>query len=156
MYFHRCFRGTYLICQHVRLPWWWRQYVTRNVVKHVQDSTYYSEAHPRRYKSSRSSPWEPKIASSYSSVCKCSHNRNATVLFFLPSVLRTLLYMFRRHMAIFNVVIKLNYTPWPESTSELYQPSDRRLSVKLVPTFADGRVSRSQRGWSPTAVVSIF
>jgi hypothetical protein len=28
-------------------------------------------------------------------------------------------------------------TLWPESTSELYQQSDRRLSVKLVPTFAD-------------------
>jgi hypothetical protein len=27
--------------------------------------------------------------------------------------------------------------PWPESTSELYQPSDRRLSAKLMPTFAD-------------------
>jgi hypothetical protein len=26
---------------------------------------------------------------------------------------------------------------WPESMSELYQPSDRRLSEKLVPTFAD-------------------
>jgi hypothetical protein len=28
-------------------------------------------------------------------------------------------------------------TPWSESTSELYQPSDRRLPAKLVPTFAD-------------------
>jgi hypothetical protein len=27
--------------------------------------------------------------------------------------------------------------PWPESASELYRPSDRRLSDKLVPTFAD-------------------
>jgi hypothetical protein len=27
--------------------------------------------------------------------------------------------------------------PWPESASELYQPSDRLLSAKLVPTFAD-------------------
>jgi hypothetical protein len=26
-------------------------------------------------------------------------------------------------------------TPWPESASELYRPSDRRLSVTLVPTF---------------------
>jgi hypothetical protein len=26
--------------------------------------------------------------------------------------------------------------PWPESASELYRPSDRRLSEKLVPTFA--------------------
>jgi hypothetical protein len=27
-------------------------------------------------------------------------------------------------------------TPWPESARELYRPSDRRLSAKLVPTFA--------------------
>jgi hypothetical protein len=30
-----------------------------------------------------------------------------------------------------------NTTPWPESASDLYRPSDRRLSAKLVPTFAD-------------------
>jgi hypothetical protein len=28
-------------------------------------------------------------------------------------------------------------TPWPESASELYRPSDRRLSAKSLPTFAD-------------------
>jgi hypothetical protein len=28
-------------------------------------------------------------------------------------------------------------TPWPESASELYRASNRRLSAKLVPTFAD-------------------
>jgi hypothetical protein len=28
-------------------------------------------------------------------------------------------------------------TPWPESASKLFPPSDRRLSAKLVPTFAD-------------------
>jgi hypothetical protein len=28
-------------------------------------------------------------------------------------------------------------TPWPESASKVYGPSDRRLSAKLVPTFAD-------------------
>jgi hypothetical protein len=27
--------------------------------------------------------------------------------------------------------------PWPESASELYRPSDHRLSTKLVPTFAE-------------------
>jgi hypothetical protein len=27
--------------------------------------------------------------------------------------------------------------PWSSSTSELYRPSDRRMSAKLVPTFAD-------------------
>jgi hypothetical protein len=35
--------------------------------------------------------------------------------------------------------MKLNLciTPWSESASELYRPSDRRLSAKLVPKFAD-------------------
>jgi hypothetical protein len=28
-------------------------------------------------------------------------------------------------------------TPWPGSASELYLPSDRRLSANLVPTFVD-------------------
>jgi hypothetical protein len=32
---------------------------------------------------------------------------------------------------------QFNLTPWPESASELHQPSDRHLSEKLVPTFAD-------------------
>jgi hypothetical protein len=35
--------------------------------------------------------------------------------------------------------------PWPESASELYRPSDRRLSAKLVPTFPDRVVLHSQR-----------
>jgi hypothetical protein len=46
-------------------------------------------------------------------------------------------------------------TPWPESASELYWPSHRRLSAKLVPTFADRGVLRSQRGGSPMAVILI-
>jgi hypothetical protein len=29
-------------------------------------------------------------------------------------------------------------TPWLESASELYRPSDQRLLAKLVTTFADG------------------
>jgi hypothetical protein len=46
--------------------------------------------------------------------------------------------------------------PWPESASELYRPSYRRLSEKLVPTIADRVVSPSQRGGSLTAVISDF
>jgi hypothetical protein len=34
-------------------------------------------------------------------------------------------------------LVKLNGTPWPGSARELCRPSDRRLSAKLVPTFAD-------------------
>jgi CBS-domain-containing membrane protein len=32
---------------------------------------------------------------------------------------------------------KKTQTPWAESASELYRPSDLHLSAKLVPTFAD-------------------
>jgi hypothetical protein len=31
---------------------------------------------------------------------------------------------------------KKNWTPWPESASELYRPSDHRLSTKLATAFA--------------------
>jgi hypothetical protein len=33
--------------------------------------------------------------------------------------------------------IGLRETLWPESASELYQPSDCRVSAKLLPTFGD-------------------
>jgi hypothetical protein len=32
---------------------------------------------------------------------------------------------------------KQKQTPWSESASELYRPSDRRISAKWLPTFAD-------------------
>jgi hypothetical protein len=32
---------------------------------------------------------------------------------------------------------KQKQTPWSESASKLYRPSDRRLSAKSLPTFAD-------------------
>jgi hypothetical protein len=42
--------------------------------------------------------------------------------------------------------------PWPVSASELYRPSDRRLSVKLVPTLAERGVPSGQRDGSlPTS-----
>jgi hypothetical protein len=42
-------------------------------------------------------------------------------------------------------------TLWFESAKELYRLSNRRLSAKLVPTYADRGVSRSQRGRTPMA-----
>jgi hypothetical protein len=36
-------------------------------------------------------------------------------------------------------LLKQKQTPWPESENELHRPSDRLLSTKLVPTFADRR-----------------
>jgi hypothetical protein len=41
-----------------------------------------------------------------------------------------------------------NLTPWSESASELYRPSDLRLSAKWVPTFTDRGVPRYQRDGS--------
>jgi hypothetical protein len=38
---------------------------------------------------------------------------------------------------IYERMIQFPIAPWSESVSELYPPSDRRLSAKLVPTFAD-------------------
>jgi hypothetical protein len=36
---------------------------------------------------------------------------------------------------IINFSFKVKKITWPQSTSELYRPSDCRLSAKLVPTF---------------------
>jgi hypothetical protein len=38
-------------------------------------------------------------------------------------------------------------TPWPQSASELYRPSDRRLSANLLPTLLK-QVSHGQRNGS--------
>jgi hypothetical protein len=46
-------------------------------------------------------------------------------------------------------------TPWPQSASELYRPSDRSLSTKLVPTFVDRRC-RVVSGRISTAVFSVW
>jgi hypothetical protein len=62
-------------------------------------------------------------------------------------------------MSIWNPTMTWNkqqtQTPLPESAGELYRPSYLRLSTRLVPTFADRGVSCSQRGGSPTAVISV-
>jgi hypothetical protein len=45
--------------------------------------------------------------------------------------------MFSHQPSIITYLLTYLLTPWPESASELYRPSDRRLSAKLVPIFAD-------------------
>jgi hypothetical protein len=40
-------------------------------------------------------------------------------------------------IAVVVVVVVVITIPWPVSASELYRPSNRRLSAKLVSTFAD-------------------
>jgi hypothetical protein len=52
----------------------------------------------------------------------------------------------------FSLQAKRKRTPWPESASELYRPSDRRLSVKLVSTFADTGRHVVSVWFIPTAV----
>jgi hypothetical protein len=37
----------------------------------------------------------------------------------------------------FSIFTVKKKTPWSESASELYRPSDRRLSAKWLPTFAE-------------------
>jgi hypothetical protein len=44
---------------------------------------------------------------------------------------------FRHWMILVTIAIDKKKTPWSESASELYRSSDRRLSAKCVPTFAD-------------------
>jgi hypothetical protein len=46
-------------------------------------------------------------------------------------------------------------TPWFESASELYRPSDNRLSAKLVPSSADRRC-RVVSHESPRQLISVF
>jgi hypothetical protein len=54
-----------------------------------------------------------------------------------------------RHIMFCIIAGKSNKkTPWPESASELYRPSDCSLSAKLVPTFADRGVLCGQRDGS--------
>jgi hypothetical protein len=43
------------------------------------------------------------------------------------------------HIKGYKALSTLIITPWPCSASELYRRSDRHLSAKLVPTFADIR-----------------
>jgi hypothetical protein len=46
-------------------------------------------------------------------------------------IMKRLIWQFSPALCIF-----LLKTPWPDSASELYRPSDHQLSAKLVPTFA--------------------
>jgi hypothetical protein len=51
--------------------------------------------------------------------------------------------------------IEQKQTPWPESASELYRPSDRRLSTKLVSPSAD-RECHVDSVTDLYAVISVF
>jgi hypothetical protein len=47
-----------------------------------------------------------------------------------------LLFQFCSLVSLLLKIVSITTTPWTEYTRELYRPSDRRLSVKLVPTIA--------------------
>jgi uncharacterized SAM-binding protein YcdF (DUF218 family) len=52
-------------------------------------------------------------------------------------------------LLIIIIIIIIIITPWLLSASELYRPRDRRLSAKLVPTFAT-------RGWHVVSVTDPY
>jgi hypothetical protein len=80
---------------------------------------------------------------------------------FLPNSLQVIIHKLPYHSLLCSLdiysIVKRNTkkTPWSESANELYRPSDRRLSAKLVPTFAD-RGCHVVRVTDPTAVFSVF
>jgi hypothetical protein len=51
--------------------------------------------------------------------------------------------------------IQNKQTPWSLSASELYRPSDRCMSAKLVPTFAD-RGCRVVSATDPQGSILVF
>jgi hypothetical protein len=51
-------------------------------------------------------------------------------------------------MMMIIIIIIIIITPLLYSAGERYQPRDRYLSAKLLPTFADTGVLRGQRGGS--------
>jgi hypothetical protein len=50
---------------------------------------------------------------------------------------REIIFYFKSHTKYTSTQTNKKQTPWPESASELYRASDRRLSAKLLPTSAD-------------------
>jgi hypothetical protein len=56
-------------------------------------------------------------------------SRDKKIIYLLPPEKQDAMYVI--------YIYKRNLTPWSESATELYRPSDRRLSAKWLPTFAD-------------------
>jgi hypothetical protein len=70
----------------------------------------------------------------YTGIC-----RRSTVDIMLCMSAVVLMYRYIYLLLIVPNKKKKRTNPWPESANELYRPSDRRLSAKLVPTFVDRR-----------------
>jgi hypothetical protein len=63
-------------------------------------------------------------------LCNMPFLRQFTILISVSYKLRVILGWYKQNQTN-------KQTPWSESASELYRPSDRRLSAKWLPTFAD-------------------
>jgi hypothetical protein len=66
----------------------------------------------------------------------CCHARPEFVGAWPGWLVETFVFLIIRS-SVHAVIPEIEKTAWPESASELYRPSDLRLSAKLVPTFAD-------------------
>jgi hypothetical protein len=64
--------------------------------------------------------------------------------------------IFCAFISVYTRRVQKEQTPWRVFASELYRPSDRSLSAKLVPTFADRSVSCCESSEFLTAVMSVF
>jgi hypothetical protein len=85
------------------------------------------------------------------STCECGNKPSDSIKYW-----ETIKWLLNSGLSSSAQLRKQKQTHWPESASEPNRPSDHRLSAKLVPTFVDRGVSRSQRGGSNTAVISVF
>jgi hypothetical protein len=70
---------------------------------------------------------------------ECLTNINFNWLANRESSVSTVSCLWCKRPGVNSLETKNKQTPWPQSVSELYRPSDRRLSAEFVTTFADIR-----------------
>jgi hypothetical protein len=100
-------------------------------------TSQFSGQYSWEYRHEQRLSWLRILAASFSPITKCQDDVSWATSFPVP--LFTNVPAIRRYT---NVDLDSNKnktkqkTPWSESASELYRSSDRRMSAKLVPTFA--------------------
>jgi hypothetical protein len=67
---------------------------------------------------------------------KYAADMNTSAMIYIPSFIETSSAT-HKLMGYTETYKQTKQTPWSESASEQYRPNDRRLSAKIVPTFAD-------------------
>jgi hypothetical protein len=95
--------------------WWWCTGYTGAICKSYLGESALREQCPVEWVQGEG--WSHSKVCTYIATKHCRGIRNAVALVFHASTNKQ--------------------TPWSESASELYRPSDRRLSAKWLPTFAD-------------------